>query len=215
MKQHFLWALCFSETDFKNNSQNRSSINQDILTFTPYYGSSSKTPTLPIMQFWSVQLHFTVFLNGWSLLRCHRIGSVVITWPKCGHDNRWLHMERDGNPVSVQRWSRCWMWMFFLIFHWPSTDFWSVTFDLLPVNDVTGFYVVFTDRWCCLFPRFIQSPVQGPCCFTSVFFFFDKVKIEITFRGGVRNKANKKQGIHIKKWVHKITNILKLKGQGK
>ncbi len=51
-----------------------------------------------------------------------------------------------------------------------SPDYWSMTFDLFPVDFVSGFGLVFTDRLYCLFLVFIQSLVQGRCCFIEVVF---------------------------------------------
>lgn len=43
-------------------------------------------------------------------------------------------------------------------------------FDLSPVDAVTGFDLVLTDSWCCLFVMFNQSLVKGSCCFTNAVF---------------------------------------------
>ena len=49
------------------------------------------------------------------------------------------------------------MWIIMLVFLQMSTDSWSMTFDTSPLNALSGFDLVFTNSWCCLFMMFILS----------------------------------------------------------
>lgn len=58
-------------------------------------GHSTKQPFwIFLVFFWCSQLHFSVYIRGWSLLNCHKGDTVVITSVElqlC--DNRWSYMD--------------------------------------------------------------------------------------------------------------------------
>lgn len=76
-------------------------------------------------------------------------------------DNSWLYTGEDGNPHLCSKMAWRWMCMSSLIFLQPSIDFWSMTFDVFPVDAVAGSGLVFRHLMCfqsssCLLCRAVE-----------------------------------------------------------